>query len=134
MKDFEAIMDSKRLSSVETGSDGGRAVLTLPNWQGSVIWSFGGGWEHVSVSPFKHRITPSWEDMCRVKDIFFKGDEWVVQFHPPKEEYVNNVPNCLHLWRPIKEAMPVPPWWMVGVKKGKTVEDAIKEMDGGNNA
>lgn len=34
------------------------------------------------------------------KDMFFKEDEIVVQYHPAKSEYVNNMPNCLHLWRP----------------------------------
>lgn len=62
-----------------------------------VIASDGLGWEHVSVSRAKR--TPSWDDMCRVKSLFWGEDDLVVQFHPPKSEYVNNHPYCLHLWR-----------------------------------
>lgn len=62
---------------------------------------------------------PSWEDMCMIKDIFFREDEAVIQIHPPKSEYVNNVPNCLHLWKSQKK-MTLPPSWMVGVKKGES--------------
>ncbi len=43
------------------------------------------------------------------KDMFFKEDEIVVQYHPAKSEYVNNMPNCLHLWRPTNGALPTPP-------------------------
>lgn len=54
-------------------------------------------WEHVSVS-FENRA-PSWREMCWVKDQFWNDDECVIQFHPPKTEYVNCHPHCLHLWR-----------------------------------
>lgn len=37
------------------------------------------------------------------------------QYHPPKSAYVNNHPNCLHLWRPIGIEMPRPPSIMVGI-------------------
>lgn len=57
------------------------------------------GLEHVSVSPYDQSITPTWDDMCRIKDIFWDEEELVVQVHPPKSEYVNIMPNCLHLWR-----------------------------------
>jgi hypothetical protein len=40
----------------------------------------------------------------------------VIQYHPPESEYVNNHPNCLHLWRPTGCALPMPPSIMVGVK------------------
>lgn len=55
------------------------------------------GWEHVSVS-LKNRC-PYWEEMRFVKDIFWREDELVLQFHPPKAEYVNIHPNVLHLWK-----------------------------------
>ena len=64
-----------------------------------VIASAAMGWEHVSVSR-KDRC-PTWDEMCQVKDLFWDDQDCVVQFHPPKAEYVNNHPNCLHLWRPI---------------------------------
>lgn len=55
-------------------------------------------WEHVSVSAL---FTPTWNEMCWVKDAFWEDEEFVLQFHPPKSEYVNVHGRCLHLWRPI---------------------------------
>jgi len=63
-----------------------------------VIASAAGGWEHVSVS-LRTRC-PTWEEMCYVKGIFFGEEETVMQLHPPKSQYVNHHPYCLHLWRP----------------------------------
>lgn len=76
-----------------------------------VIASDGGGWDHVSVSPAIGRRSgcPSWDVMCAIKDLFFDEEETVIQYHPPKSEYVNNHPNCLHLWRPQKQDIPRPP-------------------------
>ena len=36
-------------------------------------------------------------------------DERVMQFHPPKSEYINNYPYCLHLWKPVDTEIPHPP-------------------------
>lgn len=71
------------------------------------------GWEHVSVST-KRRV-PNWQEMCFVKDLFWNDEECVIQYHPPKSEYVNAHPYCLHLWRPVNEALPRPNPIMVGV-------------------
>ena len=80
---------------------GGVGTVTIGSWTGSVIWGADeDGWEHVSVSPFDHSILPSWDDMCRLKDIFFDEEEMALQFHPRKSQYVNKMENCLHLWRP----------------------------------
>lgn len=79
----------------------------------TVIASNGEGWEHVSISS-KHKI-PSWKTMCMLKDMFFEENEVVMQLHPAKENYVNNHPNCLHLWRPINSEIPIPPTYMVGI-------------------
>ena len=76
-------------------------VIRIGRWIGSVVFGRNeDGWEHVSVSPFNSGITPSWRDMCEVKDIFWDEEETVIQFHPPKSTYVNMMPNCLHLNRP----------------------------------
>lgn len=84
-------------------------------------FSWGLGFEHLSVStPVK---TPTWEQMCKMKDIFWNDDEVCMQLHPKKEEYVNNMPYCLHIWKPIDKEIPTPPSIMVGVRKGKEVED-----------
>lgn len=79
-----------------------------------VICSDGAGWEHVSVSlPLR---CPTWEEMCYVKDLFWDEHECVMQLHPPKSEYVNNCPTCLHLWRPTSQLIPMPDSILVGVK------------------
>lgn len=65
------------------------------------------GWEHVSVST-KNR-TPNWTEMCFVKDLFWAEDECVVQFHPPKSDYINYHPYVLHMWRSIRKTFPMPP-------------------------
>ncbi len=79
-----------------------------------VLASDGKGWDHVSVS-LPDRC-PTWLEMTYIKDAFFRGDEAVVQFHPPKSEYVNDHPFCLHLWRPQEDTIPLPPSEMVGPK------------------
>lgn len=127
MKTLEELRDTANLLIRQTGADGGYGEIQYGKLRGSVIWSFGGGWEHVSVSPYKHSYTPSWDEMCRLKDMFWNDDEVVVQYHPAKSEYVNNMPNCLHLWRPINETMPTPPSIMVGIRNGQSLGEARKE-------
>ena len=79
------------------------------------------GFEHVSVScQFKLRgrwqtRIPNWEEMCFIKDLFWGEDEVVMQLHPAKENYINNRPHVLHLWRPLHEAIPLPPVTAVGI-------------------
>lgn len=129
MKTLEEIRENKKLIIVNLTSDGGMGYIDDMTMKASVIWSFGSGWDHVSVAPLNHRRIPTWDDMCRVKDMFFREDEWVIQFHPPKDEYINNMPNCLHLWKPQKETMPTPPAIMVGIKKEWTPEDVRREIE-----
>ena len=47
--------------------------------------------------------------MCYIKDLFFDKDEIVIQYHPAEKDYVNIHPNTLHMWRPHKKKIPVPP-------------------------
>ena len=118
---MKEIQSNKHLKVKRTGIDGGFGVIRLPRQnkkgytEASIIWSWGGGWEHVSVCPFSG-ANPTWDDMCFIKDMFFDDEDWVVQFHPAKSEYVNNMPNCLHLWKPLGQAMPVPPSIFTGLK------------------
>lgn len=84
------------------------------------IASDGEGWEHVSVriwdvSGGKDR-TPTWAEMCKIKGIFWDEEDCVIQFHPPKSEYVNNHPHVLHLWRPTNQVVPLPDSILVGFK------------------
>jgi hypothetical protein len=87
--------------------DGGAFRIPFKNYQIFVIASHGGDWNHVSVSLADR--CPSWEEMCYVKDLFFNPEDCVIQYHPPKSNYVNNNPYVLHLWQPQNEKIPMPP-------------------------
>ncbi|MBW1812170.1 MAG: hypothetical protein JRJ39_00480 [Deltaproteobacteria bacterium] len=76
-----------------------------------VICGCGEGWDHVSVS-LKHRC-PKWEEMCFIKNLFFKSDELAIQFHPPEKDYINVGKTVLHLWRPWDQEVQLPPKWML---------------------
>jgi len=52
--------------------------------------------------------------MCFIKDLFWDGEDVVIQHHPKKSEYVNRHDNCLHLWRPVAVEIPTPPKELVG--------------------
>lgn len=70
------------------------------------------GWEHVSVSTTSR--VPTWPEMCRVKALFWDDEDCVVQFHPPRSEYVDECRTCLHLWRYARAEFPRPPRGLVG--------------------
>ena len=99
MRDINEFKNNSRIIWDYFGDTGGIGMISTPSWQGSVIWSTEAGWEHVSVAPKRKSLTPSWDDMCFVKRMFWKDDEAVIQIHPREEDYINNMPNCLHLWR-----------------------------------
>ena len=71
------------------------------------VFSNDNGWEHLSVS--RSNRCPTWDEMCRIKDVFFAEEERCVEYHPPKSEYVNIHPYCLHIWKPIGIELPHPP-------------------------
>ena len=75
-------------------------------------------WEHVSVKArnYQGERCPTWDEMCRVKDMFFDDEEVVMQLHPKRSEYVNNHPFVLHLWRPTTAPIPTPPSIAVGIR------------------
>ena len=99
---YEELETRRDFQIIKKGFDGGMGVFTKGSLKNmTVIWSYGGGWEHVSIDG-KNR-TPSWDEMCSIKDMFFSDDECCVQYHPPKSEYVNNIPHCLHIWKPIEQ-------------------------------
>lgn len=128
MRHINDIKTNPRIYITAAGEEGFSGEIALPTWRGSVICSTGAGWEHVSVSPYKRRITPSWDDMCKIKDAFWKDDEAVIQIHPPKADYVNNMPNCLHLWRCTYKDMVLPPSILVSIKKGQTQKEIAEEI------
>lgn len=86
-------------------------------------------WQHVSVSLIKDiglgnkrkftmvKRCPTWEEMCYIKSVFWDDEDSVMQLHPPKSQWVNNHPYCLHLWKPIETEIPLPLQIMVGHKE-----------------
>jgi hypothetical protein len=104
----------KGVELIDQGADG---IAGYINFHGKgrmrFIFSWGGGWEHLSVSwPGQ---SPTWEEMCYVKTLFWTPEECCVQYHPPESDYINNHPYCLHIWRPIYAELPMPPKEMVGI-------------------
>lgn len=94
-----------------------------------VIASDGAHWDHVSVSLRKyarnpvssHQMerTPTWEEMCWIKDLFWDKEQAVIQFHPPESEYVSIHDYVLHLWRPQQHEVITPPPELVGIITGQ---------------
>lgn len=110
MKSLEEIRKNPAVQVKKYGEDGGCGIVNIgkgKNNAPTVIWSNSGGWDHVSVS-FRNRC-PSWEEMCRVKKIFFNDDEACIEYHPAKDNYVNLHPYCLHMWKPQNIEIPTPP-------------------------
>lgn len=130
MKTVDEILSSGVIYSdkLKISNDGIKGFISVNRIDMSFVASWGGGWDHISVAPIKRYIVPDWNTMCKVKDIFFKPEEAVIQIHPPKDEYVNNMPNCLHLWRCRYKEMVLPPSCFVGIRKGQTQEELIKEI------
>ena len=91
--------------------------VPIGNKYAFVIASDGMGWEHVSVSMENVERCPKWNEMCKIKDMFFEENEVVMQLHPKKSEYVNNHNYCLHLWKPLQDKIPTPPPILVGIKE-----------------
>jgi hypothetical protein len=116
MRTIEEIKKAIGIHILVMGVDGFNAKYIDPVTQKEyyVVCSWGMGWEHVSIS--NRTKIPSWEIMCRIKEIFFKDEEWCVEYHPAKSEYINNMATCLHIWRPISKKLPTPPSIMVGLK------------------
>lgn len=78
-----------------------------------ILASSGMGWDHVSVS-LANRC-PTWNEMERVKRLFFRDDETAMQLHVPPSDHKNCHPCCLHLWRPHDAEIPRPPSIMVAL-------------------
>jgi len=109
---FDSVIPHRRVMVI--ASDGAQ-------WRQSGL--VGIPWEHVSVHCFsgKKQFTPTWIEMCAVKDMFWDEEDVVIQFHPRKSDYVNNHANTLHLWRPVGVELPLPPIETVGVKELGTI-------------
>ena len=69
----------------------------------------GEGWDHISVSLDVAKRTPTWAEMEYAKRTFFKPNEVVMQLHVAEEDHISVHPYVLHLWRPLKVDIPLPP-------------------------
>lgn len=87
------------------------------------------GWEHVSVSTqFR---SPTWQEMCLIKDLFWRDDEVVFQLHPARKDWINCHQFTLHLWRKRGEEPPLPPGILVGFSVESTGEQVHgREVEG----
>lgn len=123
------VPESLRIKKGVMGSDssyGNNGAFEIPhykiaNYSIFCIASDGEGWQHVSVSlsstERKVERCATWEEMCFVKSLFWDDEESVMQLHPPKSQWVNNHPYCLHLWKPTDKEIPLPDSMMVGFKE-----------------
>ena len=97
-----------------------------------VLVSDGAGWDHVSVSiKGKKSRFPTWDEMNFVKNLFWDADETVVQFHPRKDQLVDNHPGVLHLWKKQNMEYLLPPPELVGLFSGQMTPEGnefLKEM------
>lgn len=111
MNNIMVNLKSNRAEVLDQDEDGFRALLNGPHGHDlEVVVSYDGGWNHVSVVvKHKKKRLPTWEEMCFVKDLFFKFSETVVQYHPALGDQVNDHPYCLHLWQPQDVDLPKPP-------------------------
>lgn len=105
-------------SDKSLGNNGGFKIPLDKDTTALVVASDGVGWEHVSVHIKESGVneTPTWEEMCEIKALFWGPEDCVIQYHPPKSEYVNNHEHCLHLWRPTEVQIPLPPSILTGTK------------------
>lgn len=121
MKPIDSNLEKRRIrhgpmsSDASYGNKGGPFLIRCPFSRRRllVIISNQEGWEHVSVSVVNKPDRPSWDEMNFVKDLFWRPDECVVQYHPPKSNYINIHSGTLHLWRPVDKTIPMPPLYMV---------------------
>lgn len=114
---------------LSTKSDGNNGFFAIR--QGALLFfvkaSDGLGWEHVSISVkravksdfVQMQRTPTWEEMCKIKDLFWGENDVVIQYHPAKKDYINMHPYVLHLWRPVKKKIATPNPLLIGMNLHK---------------
>lgn len=139
MKTFEEIKNTPNIQikgqAGETGLGGSYYDSISGKWL-NFMFSNQMGWEHLSVSMPSR--TPTWDQMCRMKDVFWNKDETCVEYHPAENLYVNMHPHCLHIWRPVKcdeflnepeskeELLPVPCHYLVGFRNEEEKEQFLQ--------
>lgn len=90
-------------------------VFSLPyvdNSRIEVIASQALGWQHVSativLNPVDDPRIPTYKEMQTVQNLFFYPNERVIQYHPRRQDYVNDNPFVLHMWVADGNIMPYP--------------------------
>lgn len=135
MRDKNEILDDRRIKKVYKNVDNGlvsKLKLEVHSQKASdkclVSMTCIDGWEHLSVS-HKNKI-PSWLTMNEMKELFFEDNEECFQFHPKKDNYINNNEYTLHIWRKKDGTMEPPPHILVGFRDNHFEEDmkAAKEL------
>ena len=112
MKPFRQIWQSPRVNLRSENETGFAAIVQARGGiQLRVIASDRDGWDHVSVSCANR--TPTYQEMKLVKRLFFKADEWVIEYHPADADYISINDNVLHMWRPQGVDLPKPPPEMI---------------------
>ncbi len=104
MKSIDEIAKTSNLIIHKNTEAGGSGLIVYGSLKNcSVMWGRkeGGLYDHVSISP-TNRI-PTWNELCKVKDMFFKDDEECYLVFPKKEQYVNLDKYCMHIWRDASE-------------------------------
>ena len=86
-------------SLVEAGVDGASYRHNFADY--SVIMSKGEEadgrvWIHFSLA-HPHRL-PAWAELVRFKEAFLGEESRAIQVLPPRSEWYNAPPYCLHLW------------------------------------
>ena len=102
-----------KMGSDDTAGWNGAFIVPLEGHMWQVLISDGMGFRHLSATNAQKSMLPSWNVMCRLRDYFFADDAWVMQLHPPKDEYINDHPYVLHLWESLNDPIPIPPNFMV---------------------
>ena len=97
----------KTAETVGVGVDGVALNLEINSVTFAVIASWGGGWDHVSVS-LPNRC-PIWPEMDFIKSVFWHPNEVVMQLHITSKRKINVHPYCLHMWKPQTKTIPLPP-------------------------
>lgn len=97
-----------KMGSNETAGFNGAFIVPISGEMWQVIISDGMDFRHLSATNAQRRQLPGWEIMCRLKELFFADDSWVVIYIPAKEAYINDHPYCHHLWEPLNEKLPIP--------------------------
>ncbi|MGR6465412.1 DUF7694 domain-containing protein [Rhizobium sp. PAMB 3182] len=124
---YRDVAGERQIWGFNGGDDCGAFLIPSPVDKAPmrVIASTDPHWEHVSVSR-KNRC-PNWPEMSFIKETFFRDSEACMQLHPPRADYINHHPYCLHIWRPLTAQIPLPETWRVGPRVGQTMEDVAAD-------